>query len=403
MTPAGAGVGRLRILRVADVHSDRPGGVARVIESTSAILTARGHHVEHRWAQDMPLPGPQSMRRILVPVAIALHVLRLVARGEAPDVVEVHEPLGAPYALLRALGPRGRLPPLVLFSHGLEERSWRAQKDRWRRLGRRGSLRSRMLVPLTLVAQAKLALRFADRVIVLSSEDRDHLMRARRVRSGRVHRIDNGVDEDMLALRRAAPAADGSVALLFIGTWIDRKGTPELAHAFARLAAEHPDVSLVVAGAGCGVREVLAGFPPSARARVQVHPSVTRGELARLLQRADVFVLPSWFEGMPLSLLEALAAGLPAVASATCGMLDVIRPEAPERDGGRLVRPHDAADLHRALDQLVRDPGLRSRLGERARERASELTWARSAEALESIYRLAAIPGSRRRPVGRRA
>jgi glycosyltransferase involved in cell wall biosynthesis len=106
-----------------------------------------------------------------------------------------------------------------------------------------------------------------------------------------------------------------------------------------------------------------------------------------------VFVLPSWFEGMPLSLLEAMAAGLPVVASGVCGVLDVIRPDQAGEDGGRLVRPHDAADLHEALDGLVRDPALRSTLGERARERASGFTWTRSADALEKIYRQASSSG----------
>ena len=376
----------LRVLRVADVPRDHLGGVRLAMACTSALLAERGHVVDHCFSEELQTPGPRRLRRLLVPLLPPLHVMRLRARGHAPDVVEIHEPLGAPYALVRTLVMRGRLPPMVAFSHGLEETCWRAQKARWRLHGWRGPLKSRVLVPVTLVAQAKIALRLADAVVVLSSQDRDHLLGQRGMRAGRVHRVDNGVEEDFLTLRPAPRAGDGSVLLLFVGSWLDRKGTPELVEAFARLCRDHAEARLAVAGAGAAEADVLASFPASVRGRVEALPTVSRAALRELLRRADVFVLPSWFEGMPLSLLEAAAAGLPIVATDTCGMRDVLRPSNPDRDGGRLVPPHDAAALHAALDELVRDPGLRRELGERARARAHAFTWARSADALERVY-----------------
>jgi glycosyltransferase involved in cell wall biosynthesis len=310
--------------------------------------------------------------------------MNLKARGEAPDIVDVHEPLGAPYALVRRLTGR-RLPPMVAHSQGLEELGWRAQKARWRLRGVRGPLKSRVLVPVTLIAQAKIATRLADGVFVVSSQDRDHLLE-KGMSAGRVHRVDNGVEKDLLTLRRPPPADDGSVLLLFVGTWIDRKGTPELVQAFARLCAHHPGVRLAVAGTGVPAAEVLSSVPESVREKVEVHEFVARHELRHLLGRADVFVLPSWFEGMPLSLLEAAAAGLPIVATDTCGIRDVLRPIDPDRDGGRLVPPNDGAALHVALDELVRDATVRRELGVRARARAHAFTWAGSADALEHVY-----------------
>jgi glycosyltransferase involved in cell wall biosynthesis len=268
----------------------------------------------------------------------------------------------------------------------LEELGWRAQKARWRLRGVRGPLKSRVLVPVTLIAQAKIATRLADGVFVVSSQDREHLLREG-MSSRRVHRVDNGVEQDLLTLRRQPATDDGSVLLLFVGTWIDRKGTPELAQAFARLYADHADVRLAVAGTGSRAGDVLSKFPAFVRGRVEVHESVDRGKLRELLGRADLFVLPSWFEGMPLSLLEAAAAGLPIVAADTCGIRDVLRPADPDRDGGRLVPPHDSGALHAALDELVRDATLREELGARARARAHGFTWAGSADALEQVYR----------------
>jgi glycosyltransferase involved in cell wall biosynthesis len=384
---------RLHVLRVIDVPGEQLGGAGRAMAATSALLVDRGHVIDHRFSEDMPTPGPRQCRRLLVPLLLALYVMRLKARGEAPDIVEVHEPLGAPYALVRRLTWRRWLPPMVALSHGLEERGWRAQKARWRLRGWRGPLKSRILVPVTLVAQAKIALGLADAVVVLSNEDRDHLLRKRWMRASRIHRIDNGVEEDLLTLRRPPRAADGSMLLLFVGSWIDRKGTPELTQAFARLCRDHPDARLAVAGTGAPTAEVISGFPASVRGNVEVHQSVTRAELRELLGRADLFVLPSWFEGMPLSLLEAAAAGLPIVASDMCGIRDVLRSGDPDRDAGLLVPPHDGAALHAALDELVRDSALRAELGARARNRGRSFTWVESADALERVYRASVDAG----------
>jgi glycosyltransferase involved in cell wall biosynthesis len=108
-----------------------------------------------------------------------------------------------------------------------------------------------------------------------------------------------------------------------------------------------------------------------------------------LVRTHGVFVLPSYFEGMPLAMLEAAAAGLPCVVCAVCGNLDFFRPERPERDGGVLVSPHDADALTDALDRLVSDPELRSELGARARARARSFTWRQNASQALHAYRAA--------------
>jgi glycosyltransferase involved in cell wall biosynthesis len=114
-----------------------------------------------------------------------------------------------------------------------------------------------------------------------------------------------------------------------------------------------------------------------------------RDELPSLLAAHDIFVLPSWFEGMPLSMLEAASSGLPCVVSAVCGNLDVFRPADPRRDGAILTAPNDAESLYRAIIELVDHGELRAELGARARERAREFTWARNAEQTVAAYNAA--------------
>jgi glycosyltransferase involved in cell wall biosynthesis len=93
-----------------------------------------------------------------------------------------------------------------------------------------------------------------------------------------------------------------------------------------------------------------------------------RSDVADMLAQADVFVLSSTSEGLPLSILEAMAAALPVVASAVGGV-----PEAVE-DGetGLLVPPRDPVRLAAALERLLVDPELRRRLGSNGRDRVRE-------------------------------
>jgi glycosyltransferase involved in cell wall biosynthesis len=105
--------------------------------------------------------------------------------------------------------------------------------------------------------------------------------------------------------------------------------------------------------------------------------------MPELYGRADIFCLPSWWEAMPLSVLEAMAAGLPVVAT---GVGDVPR---IVTDGvtGMLVEPHDPAGLAVALEDLLGDPAMRLALGDAGRSLVErDYDSARMLAALESLY-----------------
>jgi glycosyltransferase involved in cell wall biosynthesis len=375
----------MRILRIADLPDWHPGGIVSAMKRSSEAMAADGHVVEHLLREGLGGPAKPGVRRLLAPWLVVWHVLRRVRRGTRYDVVEIHEPLAAPYALLRRRVRRLGLPPCVVLSHGTEERAWRAQRERWRALGLRAPLKTRVLVPLTLVWQARRALRGADHVIVLSEEDADYVRRELGVPSGRVTRISNAAGDEFRSIQRAP--RNGRLRLVTTGTWIDRKGTPELVSAFSSLLNDGVDATLTLAGTMLDEDAVLDSFREENRERVVVRPTLAAGELATTLAHQDVFVLPSWFEGMPLSTLEAAAAGLACVVSATCGHLDIFRAGAPEADGAVLVPPNDAAALSRALRRLAEDPQLTAQLGERARERVASFTWAASAAQTLAAYR----------------
>jgi len=108
-----------------------------------------------------------------------------------------------------------------------------------------------------------------------------------------------------------------------------------------------------------------------------------REDHLRFLAAMDVFVLPSYREGMPLALLEAMAAGLPVVATRVGGVPEVLR----DNVDGFLIDPGDAVGLTDRIRRLLRDPILRDTIARRSKARALEFSLDRTASAYEEIYR----------------
>jgi glycosyltransferase involved in cell wall biosynthesis len=124
----------------------------------------------------------------------------------------------------------------------------------------------------------------------------------------------------------------------------------------------------------------------AAAATAQVELLGERGDVPEQLAASDVFVLSSRSEGMPMSILEAMAAGLPVVASAVGGIPEIVR----DGETGLLVPPGDADALAAALGRLLDDDGLRRRLGAAGRERAlDEFDVVRFGDAHVDAYRRA--------------
>ncbi|WP_374246657.1 glycosyltransferase family 4 protein, partial [Zoogloea sp.] len=151
--------------------------------------------------------------------------------------------------------------------------------------------------------------------------------------------------------------------LLFLGRLEDAKGVFVLIDALARLAGVRPGLRAILAGEGdlAGVRAAAAAA--GVAERIELPGWVTGEAKACLLARAGIFVLPSRFEGVPMALLEAQAAGLPVVASRVGGIPQVVT------DGfnGMLAAPDDVASLVTALKPLLADPALAQRMGEAGR------------------------------------
>jgi glycosyltransferase involved in cell wall biosynthesis len=366
--------GSMRILKVADVRGSGIGGISSFMRKTGAELVRQGHRVDYLFQEDLyPRLIPLPLRRLLVPWLITWKVFRRQRRGAGYSVVEIQEWTAGAYPLVRKLLPALGLPPCVVISYGAAERQWRAQRERWQAVGRRGSLKSRLWFPISLLPQSRYALANADHVLVSSEKDAQYVNAKLGVERERIGRADSAVGSEYFSLERLR-RRDEEIRLLFIGNWIDRKGIPELTEAWSTLS-RHDSIRLTLACTVASEEEVLQSFNGHSE-RIAVMPRLSEQELMDVIVAHDLFVLPAWFEGgAPIAAIQAAAAGLPCVVTDIGGNADVFRPQDPQADGGLLIAPHDAEGLTKAIERLVREPELAERLGRNAKARARDFTW----------------------------
>ncbi len=186
------------------------------------------------------------------------------------------------------------------------------------------------------------------------------------------------------ALRRELGIADDERLLVFCGALSERKGMPELAAAWRTFSSRHPAWRLVLLGSG----PRPAGLGECAICPGELPPA----QVLRWLQAADGYVQPSRLEGLANATMEAMAAGLPVVTTATCGQTELVRPE-PDGNGW-LVPPQDPAALAAALAELAADPERARRRGEAARRTIVERFDPRveAARLAGLLAQLAAVP-----------
>lgn len=182
-----------------------------------------------------------------------------------------------------------------------------------------------------------------------------------------------------------AKLAKADPMLLFLGAINETKGVFDLLRAVASLRHRYPRLRLVLAGTGAVIEEVKqCAEALGIAAQLELPGWVDAQMRDALLREADVFVLPSYYEGLPMSVLEAMAAGLPVVASKVGGIPEVI----DHLVDGWLVTPGDVPAIRVALEVLLADSLLRETMGKAAQQRIERcFSSERILEQIEETYR----------------
>lgn len=301
---------------------------------------------------------PRSMHpgRVLLSF---LALLRFFQR-ERFDIVHVHTPVAALIGRLAAWV--AGVPLIVYTAHGFY---FHDEMPRWRRA--------------LFVALERFAGRFTDLLFSQSNEDAADAVIEGIIPAERVLAIGNGVDVSRFDPARVgagetARATLGIPANVFvvgmIGRLVREKGVVEYLRAAEHLASAHPHVWFLLVGErlesdhAADVREEFVVAKAALGERL-VAPGL-RGDVPEMLAAMDVFCLPSWREGMPRTIIEAMMMAKPVVATNVRGAREEVIPE----ETGLLVPTHSPERLAAAIERIIFDPEYGRRMGQAGRQRA---------------------------------
>jgi len=213
----------------------------------------------------------------------------------------------------------------------------------------------------------RMVLHKANHVVAVSENVRRRL-RHFAISRRKISVIQNGVDTRRFAsaqpVLRQELGLNGRTVVGAVGRLSSEKGHKFLLEAAPRLFAEFPDLAVVFVGAG-PEQPALESLAKEFNLQDRVFFAGFRNDMPQVYASIDIFVLPSLEEAMPLTMLEAMAAGLPVVASDVGDIGKTIG----SSDCGLLVQPGSAEELLAALARVLRDPALRAALGANARAR----------------------------------
>ena len=230
--------------------------------------------------------------------------------------------------------------------------------------------------------------------IAVSHDLATWLRLAVRVPPRKIHQIYNGVDSVKFHPRQGARPellppgfADGQ-AVVFgsVGRMAEVKDYPMLVRAFVEMVRQHPDAAaharLVIVGEGQTRQACQALLDQAGMAHLAWLPG-ERHDIAAVMRALDVFVLPSKNEGISNTILEALASGLPVIATTVGGNVELVR----ESVNGMLVQPGDVTGMAQALLGYLRAPARIAEHGEQARRHAEQrFSIPAMAEAYATVY-----------------
>lgn len=340
-------------------------GAERMCEDLSIALKKEGHSViaVSLYTEETPITDRLSQAGVRVvyldkkrglDLSMYGKLIRLF-REEKPDVVHTHiiaSKYGLPAAVIAGV------PKIIHTAHSV------AQKEQPKDGIIMNSLMFRRngVVPVALSPAVQATIQ---EVYGLAKEE--------------IPVIYNGIDLSR-CIPKSAYSACGLFKILHIGRFMDVKNHDLLLHSFAELARKHGNVILQLIGEG-PLLEQMKELSYELKIADQVEFLGPQPDVYTYLNRADVLVLPSKFEGVPMTLIEAMGTGLPIIASAVGGVLDMLTDD----ENALLIQPN-TEELENAMERLYLDKNLREKLGNNALRRSADFSASEMARKYLDVY-----------------
>jgi glycosyltransferase involved in cell wall biosynthesis len=352
----------MKILRVvSDLYPAVVGGVGLHAHEMSRLQAQEGHDVTvitYRTDSGQPTSEDRDGYHIIrsdAPLrlfgnAISFSQLSsLIKRWDSYDVVHAHSHLFFS-TVICALARKFRSTPLVVTNHGLVSQT----APGW-------------LQRLYLPTIGKWVFRTADAIICYTETERDQVV-GLGVSPGKIHVIHNGIDTSVFV---PSNSSSPKKQILWIGRFTPGKGVEYLLKGFGAFSREFPDYTLMMIGRG-PLRDDFTRMiqEMDLEDKVVLRDFIPNKELPGLYQDSSLFILPSLEEGVPRTILEAMACGRPVICTALPQLVDIVS------GCGVLVPPADDGAVADALSALVSDPVLARNLGQSARAKVvSQYSW----------------------------
>lgn len=305
----------------------------------------------------------------------AFKQLKALMQQEQFDLIHCNTPVGGMAG--RLLGQKLGIRPVIYQAHGFHFYKG-----------------SGLLSWLVYYPIEKWLARKSDFLLTINREDLLLAQQRLRLRSGRLAQYIPGVgvdlsddlaDPHLKANFRASLGLEQDAGLLIsVGELNANKNHRLLIEALASL----PGLHLCIAGKG-PQEAALKELASSLKVESRVHFLGFRSDLASIYPACDLFCLASLREGLSTAIMEAMAQGLPVVASDIRGNQDLVQEE-----GGRLVQPGDVDGFVAAIQKIMAEPGLRQAMGRFNREQVQQFGFLKVVSALEAVYRAALWDGA---------
>lgn len=353
------------IVHVAEVNLSEESGMGRVAYHWKNELEKRGYDFLHIGpAQVGSLP-----HHAFFPYAAYQAYKQLERKA---SLFLVHEPASGAF-----INPH---IPTVLVSHGLERRAWELAL-----IGKDGLIqpikwRTKFFFPLWRLRLCDLGMTKSNKLLLINQEDALYAQQKYSRDWRDIYIFNNGVYRSNI--NEEMQPKDFSI--LFLGTWIHRKGIKTIVEAAEYLHRQEIRLKWILAGTGCD-RQTVLNYWLSNPEFVEVISHFSRHQEESILARSNIVILPSFFEGQPLSLLQAMEAGRCCITTNCCGQRDLIQ----HGYNGLLHEPGDSHELATLIQQCVADKKLRTSLGKNAIFSVKNRQWETvAAEVADEIEKL---------------